>query len=165
MKTIALEEHFVTESFLRATGAYERDLPQRMLALRGKLLDLGAGRIQAMDEAGISLQVLSLAGMGVDELGAADQSAVLHDVHEEVSAAIRAHPDRLAAFATPGLKDPAGAVKELERCVNELGFKGCSSMARRRGDFWMLRSSSRCWKQPHPWVCRFMFIPLRRRRR
>lgn len=124
MKTIALEEHFVTESFLRATGAYERDLPQRMLALRGKLLDLGAGRIQAMDEAGISLQVLSLAGMGVDELGAADQSAVLHDVHEEVSAAIRAHPDRLAAFATPGLKDPAGAVKELERCVNELGFKG-----------------------------------------
>ncbi len=124
MKTITLEEHFVTESFLRATGAYGRQTPQRMQALRGKLLDLGDGRIQAMDEAGISVQALSLAAMGVDDLSAADQTAVLRDVHDELHAAVRAHPGRLAGFATPGLKDPAAAVKELERCVGDLGFKG-----------------------------------------
>jgi predicted TIM-barrel fold metal-dependent hydrolase len=124
MKTITLEEHFVTENFLRATGASSRPASQRMETLRGKLLDLGDGRIQAMDEAGISVQVLSLAAMGVDDLSASDQTAVLNDVHDELHAAIRAHPGRLAGFATPGLKYPAAAVKELERCISNLGFKG-----------------------------------------
>jgi uncharacterized protein len=124
MKTIALEEHFVTADFLKATGAYGHSVPEPMRAIRDRLLDLGEGRIAAMDEGDISLQVLSLAAMGVDTLAPADQTSVLRGVHDELAAAVKAHPDRLAAFATPGLKDPAAAVKELERCVRELGFKG-----------------------------------------
>jgi 2,3-dihydroxybenzoate decarboxylase len=38
--------------------------------------------------------------------------------------AIAAHPDRFAGFASVPLQDPAGAAKELERCVTRLGFKG-----------------------------------------
>jgi uncharacterized protein len=124
MKTIALEEHFVTSDFLKATGAYGHSVPEPMRAIRDKLLDLGEGRIAAMDDGDISLQILSLAAMGIDTLAPADQTAVLYGVHDELAAAIAAHPDRFAAFATPGLKDPASAVKELERCIRTLGFKG-----------------------------------------
>lgn len=53
MRTITLEEHFITESFVKATGA------PRFAALQPKLLDLGASRIADMDEAGIDLQVLA----------------------------------------------------------------------------------------------------------
>jgi uncharacterized protein len=124
MKTITLEEHFVTRDFLKAADAYGSDAAAGMEAIREKLLDLGEGRIAAMDEGGVSVQVLSLAAIGVDRLAPAEQTAVMRGVHDEVAAAVKARPDRLAAFATPGLKEPAAAVKELERCVRELGFKG-----------------------------------------
>ncbi len=124
MRTITLEEHFVTKDFLKATGAYGADAPAALQPVQGALLDLGKGRLQTMDEAGIDLQVLSLAAIGVDKLAPAEQTAVLRGVHDEVAAAVRAHPGRFAAFATPGLKEPANAVKELGRCVTELGFKG-----------------------------------------
>ena len=124
MRTITLEEHFVTESFLRATGAYGKTVPPQLAALQPKLLDLGAGRIAAMDEAGIDLQVLSLAAMGFDALDAATASALARDVNDELAASVAAHPKRLAGFATLALKDAVGAVAELERCVTRLGFRG-----------------------------------------
>jgi predicted TIM-barrel fold metal-dependent hydrolase len=124
MKTITLEEHFVTQDFLNATGAYGPDGPPSMAALREKLLDLGAGRIAAMDEGGVDMQVLSLAANGIDELAPSEQAAILSGVHDEVAAAVKANSTRFAAFASPALKEPAKAVKELERCVTELGFVG-----------------------------------------
>ena len=124
MKTITLEEHFVTKDFLKATDAYGSDAGAGMESVREKLLDLGEGRVAAMDEGGVSLQVLSLAAIGVDLLAADEQAAVLRGVHDELAAAVKARPERFAGFATPGMKDPAAAVKELERCVTELGFKG-----------------------------------------
>ena len=124
MRTITLEEHFVTQDFVKATNGYGPGTPSAIKAMRDKLLDLGEERIAAMDEAGIDVQVLSLAALGVNKLSPADQTAVLHGVHDELAAAVKAHPDRLAAFATPALKEPASAVKELQRCVTELGFKG-----------------------------------------
>jgi predicted TIM-barrel fold metal-dependent hydrolase len=120
MKTIALEEHFVTKDFLEAAGGYEQ-MPQK---LQDQLLDVGAGRLAAMDEGGIDLQVLSLAAIGVDDLDKEEQTAVLRGVNDEAAAAVKAHSGRFAAFANVGLKDPAAAVKEFERCVKELGFKG-----------------------------------------
>jgi predicted TIM-barrel fold metal-dependent hydrolase len=124
MKTITLEEHFVTESFLRATGAYEKAGPPHMVELQPKLLDMGTGRIAAMDEAGIDFQMMSLAAMGFDELDAATSIAVARDVNDELAAAVKAHPTRLGGFATLALKDVDSAVTELERCVTKLGFRG-----------------------------------------
>lgn len=124
MRTITLEEHFVTEDFLRATGAFGADGPSGLQAMRGHLLDIGEKRLAAMDEAAIDMQVLSLAAIGVDELKPAEQTAVLHDVHDQVAAAVAKHPDRFKAFCSPGLKQPDQAVREMERCVRELGFAG-----------------------------------------
>jgi uncharacterized protein len=121
MKTITLEEHFLTETYVRATASHSgMQFPE----MQAKLLDLGAGRIAAMDEAGIDLQVLSLVAFGFEGLSAADGSAVAREVNDELAAAVAAHPDRLAGFATLALKDVGESTKELERCVTKLGFYG-----------------------------------------
>lgn len=121
MRTITLEEHFITESFLRATSAYAT--PQ-MAAVQRKLLDLGAGRIADMDAADIDFQVLSLVTMDLDTLDAAQASALVRDVNDELAAAMRAYPARLGGFATLALNDANGAAAELDRCVSRLGFRG-----------------------------------------
>ncbi len=124
MKTITLEEHFITKSFLKATGAYEKTALPAIVALWPKLLDLGEGRLAAMEEAGIDLQVLSLASIGFDELAGPDATALARDINDELAAAVQAHPTRLAGFALLGMKEPEQAAAELERCMTKLGFAG-----------------------------------------
>ncbi|MGA7376504.1 MAG: amidohydrolase family protein [Candidatus Sulfotelmatobacter sp.] len=124
MRTITIEEHFVTESFLRATGGRGAHVPPPIAQLRPKLLDLGSGRIAAMDEAAIDFQVLSLAAMGFDALDAAVATPLARDVNDELAAAIKAHPTRLGGFAALALQDPRTAVQELNRCITQLGFYG-----------------------------------------
>jgi uncharacterized protein len=121
MKTITLEEHFFTESYLRAA---KDDPSVQFGGLQPKLLDLGAGRIAAMDEAGIDVQVLSLAAFALEGLDAATGTVLARDVNDELAAAVKANPTRLAGFATVALKDVGAAVVELERCVTKLGFVG-----------------------------------------
>jgi predicted TIM-barrel fold metal-dependent hydrolase len=123
MRTITLEEHFVTEGFLRATGAHGATFSP-IAAMQPKLLDLGVGRIAAMDEGGVDFQVLSLASMGLDALEAAEAMALVADVNDELAAAVKANPTRLGGFAAVALKDPDAAARELERCVTKLGFVG-----------------------------------------
>lgn len=134
MKTIALEEHFVTASFLKATGAYGAAAPPRLQRMQAQLLDLGDGRIAAMDEGGVDLQVLSLTTL-VGSLEPASASAVLRDVNDELAAAVSAHPSRFAGFAALNTRDPESAAKELERCVNDLGFKGALLSGTTDGEF------------------------------
>jgi predicted TIM-barrel fold metal-dependent hydrolase len=124
IKTITLEEHFLTQTYVRATAEYSTKMGMQFPEMQAKLLDLGAGRIAAMDEAGIDLQVLSLVAFGLEGLRAEDGSAVARDVNDELAAAVAAHPDRLAGFATLALKDVGAATKELERCITRLGFCG-----------------------------------------
>ena len=124
MKTITLEEHFVTRDFLQATGAYGDKAPPALAAVQPKLLDLGAERIAAMDEAGIDLQVMSLATMGIDKLKPGAATALITEVNSELAAAIQVNPTRLAGFAALNLQQPENAAKELARCVNQLGFVG-----------------------------------------
>ena len=121
MKTITLEEHFFTESYLRAA---KDDPSVQFGGLQPKLLDLGAGRIAAMDEAAIDLQVLSLGAFALEGLDAATGTALARDVNDELAAAVKANPKRLAGFATVALKDAEAAVVELERSISKLGFVG-----------------------------------------
>ncbi len=124
MNTITLEEHFVTTEFLKATGALGEDTPSEIARMREKLLDVGEVRLRAMDEGDVTMQVLSLAAHGLDKLTAQNANSVLAGVHDEAAAAVRAHPERFAAFATPGLRNVPAAIKEIERAITQLGFKG-----------------------------------------
>ena len=129
MRVIAIEEHFTTPELAalssRAQGGGALD----------KLLDTAEGRLAAMDEAGIDVQVLSTSPTGVQDLDgqlAVDLAAQTNDYLAEV---IGAHPDRFAGFATLPTPDPKAAAVELERAVRELGFKGAMLHGHTKGHF------------------------------
>jgi predicted TIM-barrel fold metal-dependent hydrolase len=138
MRTIALEEHFLTREALRATDQFRDSglaLSYHEPKLLEKLLDIGAGRIADMDASGIDLQVLSLAVCGVEELECAQAVAIAHDTNEQLAAAVRAHPARFAGFATLALHDPDKAASEFEYCVNRLRFRGALINGTTKGAF------------------------------
>ncbi|HXM54966.1 MAG TPA: amidohydrolase family protein [Candidatus Dormibacteraeota bacterium] len=119
MGIIAIEEHYA--SARPEAGGPRRPVPAE---IRDRMLDLGDGRIADMDAAGIEMQVLSLSAAGVGLLAPADAVAFVREENDRLAEAVARRPDRLAAFATLPMADPAAAAKELERTVHELGFKG-----------------------------------------
>lgn len=92
-------------------------------ANRDKLFDVGKDRIAGMDAAGIDVQVLSLSG-SLDKLNPAMAAGLARDTNDRLADAVRANPERFAAFATLALQEPEKAALEFERCVRHLGFKG-----------------------------------------
>jgi predicted TIM-barrel fold metal-dependent hydrolase len=125
MRTVTLEEHFTTPEFVKATTHLQSGSRSSFVeVVRGKLLDLGEGRIADMDAAGIDVQVLSLVNSGMDKLEHATATALVRDANDQLAAAVRKHPDRFSAFAALALQDPKAAATEFERCVCKLGFKG-----------------------------------------
>jgi uncharacterized protein len=125
MRTITLEEHISTPEFLEAMAKVWQGDPvvDMWLAQRDKLLDVGNDRIADMDAAGIDLQVLSLSG-GMDRLDPAIATTLARDTNDKLAVSVQAHPNRFAAFATLALQEPEKAALELERCIQQLGFKG-----------------------------------------
>ena len=125
MRTITLEEHISTPEFLEAMAKVWPGNPvvDMWLAQRDKLFEVGKDRIADMDAAGIDMQVLSLSG-SLDRLDSAIATALARDTNDKLAAAVQAHPDRFAAFATLALQEPEKAALEFERCVQQLKFKG-----------------------------------------
>jgi predicted TIM-barrel fold metal-dependent hydrolase len=135
MKIIALEEHLVIPSLLEAwrTGPNEAD--DHAAAANGgpfgaRLLDLGAGRLSAMDDQGVDTQVLSIAQPGVQNLHAAQAVPIAREVNDLVAATVAAHPTRFEGFATLPTPDPGAAAAELYRAVDELGLVGAMVFGR-----------------------------------
>ena len=116
IQTIALEEHFTTPEFLRATAPVTPALASTK-QLEEKLIDLDEKRIRAMDEGGVDLQILSLAATAQDKLAVADAASLVADANDVAFAATERHPGRLAMFSSLALGDPVSAAKELERGV------------------------------------------------
>jgi uncharacterized protein len=120
MRTIALEEHYVTTDFLNGPGAWLRSRP----GIVEPISDLGEGRIAAMDDGGVDLAVLSLAAPGVEQLDGPEAVGLARGSNDELAAATARFPDRLAGFATLPISAPEQAADELERAVRQLGFPG-----------------------------------------
>jgi predicted TIM-barrel fold metal-dependent hydrolase len=77
-----------------------------------------------MDEAGITVEVLSASGPGADLLDGQAGIDFAYETNDRLAKAIAKHPTRLAGFAHLPLRSPEAAADELERAVRELGFKG-----------------------------------------
>ena len=124
---IGLEEHFATpELRRRQTGKDERLFAGG--GRRPELLDLGAGRIADMDEAGIGIQVLSAVTPGAQTLPGGEAVAFARKLNDRIAReVVAAYPERFRAFATLPLSEPRAAADELERSVREHGFVGCMS--------------------------------------
>jgi predicted TIM-barrel fold metal-dependent hydrolase len=84
--------------------------------------------MEVPDEApGIEVTVASMDGAGVDfgllsAWSAPYQPPLISN--DEVAGWVTAHPDRFGGLACVDLNRPMEAVRELRRCVTELGFKG-----------------------------------------
>jgi predicted TIM-barrel fold metal-dependent hydrolase len=99
------------------------------------LCDLGEGRVAAMDEAGIDVQVLSLTSPGVEQLDAPEAVALAREANDFLTEAVRRYPDRLAGFAALPTPAPEAAVEELERTVLGNGFVGAMINGHSRGRY------------------------------
>lgn len=128
MRKIAIEEHFTTKTFydylLKQAAKAGRPLAGLPPQLAAQMMDLGEDRLRNMDEAGIDMQVLSLNLPGLERVPAADALLLAREINDELAAAIRQHPTRLAGFAALPTLDPLAAAAELERAVTQLGLKG-----------------------------------------
>jgi predicted TIM-barrel fold metal-dependent hydrolase len=139
MKIIALEEHFILprEEQSLPPGAHRGNDREKLLGFDvvAELLDVGERRIASMDAAGIDLQVLSHNQPGCQALEAEAAIALAREVNDRMFDAVKAHPGRFAAFAALPTADPAAAVKELDRAITRLGFKGAMINGTSRGTF------------------------------
>jgi uncharacterized protein len=77
-----------------------------------------------MDEAGITVQVLSNTGPGPDLVPGPDGVAMAREMNEHLASAIARHPDRFAGFAVLPMQSPDAAAAEIIRAVKDLGFVG-----------------------------------------
>jgi hypothetical protein len=130
MRTIAVEEHFVTPDFAEGPGKglmdrFRNSGPRGALIVE-RLFDLSDKRIAEMDAAGIDIQVLSLNAPGVEQSEPAVAIPCARDANDLLAAAIKRYPTRFAGFASLPTQAPDEAAKEFERCVRKLGFKGAN---------------------------------------
>ena len=142
MKKIDLETHFYTKDYQNYMFA-RKEMPREEIykgfvrlwyepnvweshgvGIEDKLLHIAEGRLKAMDEAGIDIQVLSLSTPGCEQFSADDGTAWSKKTNDQLSKAVKKHPDRFIGLAALAPQNPEGAVKELVRAVKELDLKG-----------------------------------------
>jgi 2,3-dihydroxybenzoate decarboxylase len=124
---IALEEHFLCDSpeHFELWRSLVPGIPEQALVpMRDKLTDLGAGRLEEMDRAGIELAVLSSVASVQGTQDAALATRIAREANDLVADSVRERPDRYAGFASVPLQDPEAGADELERAVRELGLLG-----------------------------------------
>ncbi|MEK2476716.1 amidohydrolase family protein [Streptomyces noursei] len=136
MRVIAIEEHWTTPGIDRALRAQSTRSRDESVALndRGdipaRLLDIGDQRIEAMDAAGIDLQILSIAPPGTHGLPPREAIALSREANDRASEAVDRHPTRLRAMTTLPMSDPDAAVAELQRTANAPAHVGIMSYGR-----------------------------------
>jgi predicted TIM-barrel fold metal-dependent hydrolase len=143
MRTVALEEHFavpalsarIGKDIINRRGYRPRNLTPGAPNPLELLPEIGEIRLKSMDDAGITMQVLSNSGPGPDLLPGADGVALARELNDHLATAIARRPDRFAGFASLPLQSPDAAAVELKRAVKELGFLGAMVNGTTEGRF------------------------------
>jgi uncharacterized protein len=136
MRVIAIEEHWTTQGIDQALRAQAPGARDESVALndRGdipaRLLDIGEQRIEAMDAAGVDVQILSIAPPGTHGLPTRQAVALSREANDLASEAAHRHPTRLRAMTTLPMSDPGAAAAELQRTANAPGHVGIMSYGR-----------------------------------
>jgi len=128
---ITLEEHYVSDSIRShlsesGDGDHYKDFPAPIIA---KLKDLDNGRLADMDAGGVSLQIISHGPLDAP-------LPACRKANDELAAACKKNPKRLAGFAMLPMMQPDEAAQELERCVKDLGFPGALINNHLNGQFY-----------------------------
>ena len=168
---ITIEEHFANPRIAEADARWrpkteltdeQRDVMAffaSRMNLTEQLGDLSEKRIPHMDSQGIRMQILSYTSLIGDYVPAEEAVKIACEANDLLAQRIKEHPDRFRAMATLPLADPEAAVKELERCVKELGFVGVLSMDSTRAIGSTNRSSCPSSRRLPNWTCLSICIP------
>jgi uncharacterized protein len=132
MRVVALEEHFTVPALVQridkgaiaARGFRPRKPPVGRPNPMELAPEIGEKRLKSMDDAGISMQVLSNTGPGPDLVPGTDGVAMARELNDYLAGAIAKYPARLAGFATLPMASPDACGAELKRAVKDLGFLG-----------------------------------------
>ena len=143
MRTVALEEHFsvpalakrIDPKAISARGFRPRNITPGAVNPMELLPEIGDKRLKSMDEAGITVQVLSNAGPAADLVPGPDGVALARAINDHLAEAIARHPDRFAGFAALPMQSPDAIAAELNRAVKELGFVGAMVNGTTEGRF------------------------------
>jgi aminocarboxymuconate-semialdehyde decarboxylase len=97
---------------------------QQLVDIKPKMQSLDE-RIADMDRMGVDIQAVSISPYqyyywSEPEVGR-DVSVMIND---DLADAVASKPDRLVGLGTVPLQNTEMAIAELDRCINELGFKG-----------------------------------------
>ena len=118
VRTIDVHAHCVIPEAQELLG-----IPTRETRFGRGISEVGAQRLQVMDEQGIDIEALSInpTWYGADrEL--ADR--VVNIQNERLAEYCAANPDRFVAFASAALQFPDLAARQVEHAVKELGLRG-----------------------------------------
>jgi hypothetical protein len=143
MRIVTLEEHFTLPppggDLAAAPAPATANVSSVVANAADKMTDIGAGRIADMDRNGITVQVLSKAGIHIspsaDMFEGKEAIAFSRAFNDGFAQRIAERPDRFAAFAHLAASVPEAAADELERTVTEFGFKGALISGTIRGAF------------------------------
>ena len=107
----------------------------RATQLAARIQDMGAQRIADMDASGIAQQLVLLTAPGVQVFDAQTAVALSRDYNDELLSNMQKYPDRYAALAAIAPHAPGEAVREAERAVRKLGFKGVVVNSHTQGEY------------------------------
>ena len=132
MRTVALEEHFtvpalvarIDKAVIAARGFRPRKPPKAGPSPMELAPEIGERRLRSMDDAGVTVQVLSNSGPGPDLVPGEGGVAMAREMNDYLAKAIANHPGRFAGFAVLPMQSPEAVTAELTRAVKELGFVG-----------------------------------------
>ena len=122
LRFIGVEETFSTPE-LMALNAINQDHIDFLTEIG--LADLGRGRVDRMDQAGLNMAILSAHTPSVQLVPGQEGIDFAYRLNKAlVDGPMAAYPGRFQAFATLPLQSPEAAADELERTVREDGFVG-----------------------------------------
>ena len=146
IKLVAVEEHIAYPDLFKDLGV-DNHASRKLGSRMGQIGKSYAGervtsashqRVQDMNDNGVAVQILGLTGAinSTHLVGkkAPQGAAVARDVNNEMKKVVDANPSRFRALAELPMHIPSDAIRELHRCVTELGFVGAMLSGSVSGD-------------------------------
>jgi gamma-resorcylate decarboxylase len=120
---VGIEEHFaIPETLEDSRGFFPNQI---WTELKDRLIDLHGRRLRLMDAHGIEMMLLSLNAPVVQAIpDPARANDIARRANDYLAGAVAKSPDRFQGLAALPMQDADLAIRELERAIKDLGFKG-----------------------------------------